>query len=258
MVLSQAGNSRNGFSWTVFRRRDRLRSWLCPSSPGLPITRTRHRRLQCTQRRTGAEGSGTHSRQLDLQRRAARHRPARRAQPQAACPVSHFGCTPKIEKTTSAEQVRLDDFKITSVFCRTFYPILRVSADDSEAGKATRFPDPWLRRIYIRFVALSLTALLPQDLRRADPGACANGLPDRTQGPDSLHQCVFGKRQGKKTQNRHREPSGVCRDHAPRLEGRVPNLLGTPLRGSAAAPCSESTCRSRSEQAPQCKGQAAP
>ena len=31
-----------------------------------------------------------------------------------------MSCNTKIEKTTSAEQVRLDDFKITFVFCRTF------------------------------------------------------------------------------------------------------------------------------------------
>src|SRR5271166_5029203 len=64
-------------------------------------------------------------------------------------------------------------------------------------------------------------------------GARANSLLDRTQGTGFVHNRVFGEGQGQETQDRHRKPPGVCRYYAPGLEGRVPNLLGTPLRSCA-------------------------
>src|ERR1035438_6739828 len=112
-------------------------------------------------------------------------------------------------------------------------------------GKALCFPNPWLRRNSVRFVALALTVLPPGSTCRTALGARANGLLDRTRGTGLIHNRVFGEGQGQETQDRHRKPPGVCRYYAPGLEGRVPNLLGTPLRSCAEAPRRESACRSK-------------
>jgi hypothetical protein len=50
-----------------------------------------------------------------------------------------MSCTQKLEKTTRAEQVRLDDFKITFPFCRTFTRFCVAVLMTTKQGKLPAF-----------------------------------------------------------------------------------------------------------------------